>query len=178
MLDATVLDYLELATKLGETAFCHQLQVPVLVVPVPDTGNSFQSCPTRVVPEEEQSSPNSRYTRLSHQAGLIELHPGQPNPEQRVTIGRSEDNDVVLQDGTVSSRHAAILFDAHTASFALQDQESTNGTAINGRSVVPLRVTPIQDGDVLSFGDAVFLFFTPSGFYQALREKLGLGQQG
>jgi adenylate cyclase len=64
-----------------------------------------------------------------------------------VTIGRSSDNLVVLNDFSVSRRHA-ILRREGTA-WIVADQNSTNGVKVNGRFVT---TSPVVAGDVLTVG--------------------------
>jgi len=49
---------------------------------------------------------------------------------QTIKIGRNDDNDVRLTDGTVSGHHAIITFDGTT--YTIQDVGSKNGTFVNG----------------------------------------------
>ncbi len=67
--------------------------------------------------------------------------------EELVTIGRSPDNMIQIDDPSVSGRHAQLHQVGET--FHLQDLESTNGTRVNGEVMtsVALRV-----GDRIQFG--------------------------
>ena len=80
------------------------------------------------------------------------------NERSPITIGRRPDNDIVLSwDSEVSRRHAQLL---HTgAGWALVDDESRNGSYLNGERVT--RQRPLRDGDVFRFGDTVVLFRAP-----------------
>jgi len=65
------------------------------------------------------------------------------------TIGRSEDNNYVINDSSVSSNHAKIVIGEDFKSFTLHDLNSTNGTKINGQSVLCKKIdkkTHIQLG--------------------------------
>lgn len=64
------------------------------------------------------------------------------------TIGRSDDNSVVLDDSFVSGTHAELTFE--NGAWWLQDLNSTNGTLSNGQPVHS-RVR-IDDGDIVQFG--------------------------
>src|SRR4029453_529528 len=67
---------------------------------------------------------------------------------KRVSIGRTPENDLVIDDPSLSRRHALIenIGDA----FTVTDCGSSNGTLVNGRQVsVP---TELADWDVLTFG--------------------------
>lgn len=69
-----------------------------------------------------------------------------PVDQTRVTIGRKPDNDVFLDDQTVSSEHAAVSLMGVPA---ITDLGSTNGTFVNG-----LRISKqdLKHGDVIRIG--------------------------
>lgn len=50
-----------------------------------------------------------------------------------LSIGRSDDNDIVIRDGRVSRRHARIVTDG--SGFAIEDRGSSNGTFVDGARV-------------------------------------------
>jgi len=65
----------------------------------------------------------------------------------RVTLGRSSSADLVLDDASVSSEHAALeLFDG---GFRLRDLGSTNGVRVNGAAVT---VADLKHGDRIELG--------------------------
>ena len=64
------------------------------------------------------------------------------------TLGRQSDCDGVLDDPTVSRRHAVIEQDG--AGLLLRDLGSRNGTTVNGRPVAG--TVPVHAGDQVSFG--------------------------
>ena len=53
--------------------------------------------------------------------------------KDEASIGRSSENDVVLNDFSVSRRHA--MLKNEKGSWVLKDNNSTNGIRINGRAV-------------------------------------------
>lgn len=65
------------------------------------------------------------------------------------TIGRAENNDIVLRDGASSSYHAVLKL-TDCGDFSVSDLESTNHTRVNGEIVATLT---LMNGDVLQFGD-------------------------
>lgn len=65
------------------------------------------------------------------------------------TIGRAENNDIVLRDGASSSYHAVLKL-TDCGDFAVTDLESTNGTRVNGQDVTTIT---LMNGDVILFGD-------------------------
>jgi pSer/pThr/pTyr-binding forkhead associated (FHA) protein len=70
-----------------------------------------------------------------------------------ITIGRSRDNDVWLQDITVSSRHAEIHRDGYQ--FAICDADSTNGTFLNQKRLISDTAAVVRDGGVVGAGQGV-----------------------
>lgn len=64
------------------------------------------------------------------------------------TIGRRDDNTIVIDDAFVSGTHAQLTYD-HGA-WWLQDLGSTNGTAVNGNRLTS-RVQ-LRQNDVVQFG--------------------------
>jgi adenylate cyclase len=67
--------------------------------------------------------------------------------EEEVSIGRSSENDVVLNDFSVSRRHAVVRKERDR--FLVCDQNSTNGVKVNGRFVSQ---APLAAGDVVTIG--------------------------
>src|SRR5215813_1692585 len=67
---------------------------------------------------------------------------------KRFSIGRTPENDLTIDDKSLSRRHA--LIEAFEGRFNLSDCDSSNGTLINGRPVTA--PTELNDWDVLTFG--------------------------
>ena len=70
-----------------------------------------------------------------------------------VSVGRNSDNDVCLDDPTVSGLHAKII--SFFRPTYVQDQRSTNGTFVNGKRVTE---HTLQAGDVISVGTHKLIF--------------------
>ncbi|HEX2035971.1 MAG TPA: DUF3662 and FHA domain-containing protein [Chloroflexota bacterium] len=70
-----------------------------------------------------------------------------PLAGKRVRIGRGLDNDVVLDDASVSRHHAEITRESGRAE--VRDLGSTNGTWVNAGRV---ELATVQPGDQLAFG--------------------------
>lgn len=64
-----------------------------------------------------------------------------------VSLGSSPDNDIVIDDRTVSRHHAILYYNG--TSFAIRDQHSTNGIVMNGIKVDDLE---LRNGDTVSLG--------------------------
>lgn len=55
--------------------------------------------------------------------------------DEEATIGRTSDNSIVLDHGSVSRAHARIARDPETGTYVLEDLGSLNGTALDGVAV-------------------------------------------
>jgi len=69
-----------------------------------------------------------------------------PLEQSLVNIGRSSENDLIIQDGRISRNHAQLR--AIRGKYVLSDLNSTGGTYVNGQRITQQRLTP---NDVLSF---------------------------
>ncbi|MGA0848884.1 MAG: FHA domain-containing protein [Chthoniobacterales bacterium] len=77
----------------------------------------------------------------------------------KLSIGRLGDNDVQLEEGSVSSRHAEIAVE--DGQVILRDLGSTNGTFLNGEQVTGEH--PLNEGDEIYFGGVRSVFMEPIG---------------
>jgi len=75
--------------------------------------------------------------------------------ERSITIGRAPDNMIVIDDPSVSNRHAQLELSGET--YRIKDLDSTNGTKVNG---VPITETALRFEDRIRFG-AVEARFEP-----------------
>jgi pSer/pThr/pTyr-binding forkhead associated (FHA) protein len=71
------------------------------------------------------------------------------------TIGRSLDNDVVLESVLASRRHAVLLSEGPFVT--LRDAGSRNGTYVNGTRI---EVQVLAHGDTIGIGDCRIRFLT------------------
>src|SRR5678810_271377 len=62
------------------------------------------------------------------------------------TIGRKVDNDLSIDDHTVSSHHAQIV--RVQSVYFVEDLKSTNGTTLNGK---PIERAQLHDADAVSY---------------------------
>lgn len=76
---------------------------------------------------------------------------------KRLSVGRVSDNDLALNDGSVSKIHAALTMNTQST-LMVADTGSTNGTFINGRRIAYGEARQIEDGDVVGFGDVEVRF--------------------
>lgn len=70
------------------------------------------------------------------------------------TIGRAENNDIVLLDGASSSNHAVLKM-TDCGDFAVTDLGSTNHTKVNGQ---PVGTMILMNGDVVQFAGTTAIY--------------------
>ena len=73
------------------------------------------------------------------------------------TIGRAIESDIVVDETTVSRRHA-LLSAQPEGGLVLIDLGSTNGSFVNGVQVPPDELVWLADGDVITLGRAMLRY--------------------
>jgi pSer/pThr/pTyr-binding forkhead associated (FHA) protein len=172
MPDWIVQDLIRACTEMDREAFSSQLGGPVLIAEAPRTGFSFTRGATTL--KRDPTKPRFHRDELlqENQRPVLPLRQRRPGPQAQITIGRDRDNDVVVADPTISSRHAAFGQNVQTGTITLQDLGSTNGSWVNSRRLVAGRAITLFDGDTLILGDCKFFFFSPGGLYDGLKAAL------
>jgi len=67
--------------------------------------------------------------------------------DKPLTIGRTSDNDIVIDSPSVSRRHAVVERDGD--GYVIKDSGSVNGMTINGNDA---NSTTLKDGDIIAIG--------------------------
>ncbi len=88
--------------------------------------------------------------------------------EKLITIGRTAENAIRIQDTNVSSRHGILVRDGDD--YQLHDFKSTNGTFVNGE---PILAVKLKDGASIRFGSVELRY--ESGLAKVA--TLGAGQE-
>jgi hypothetical protein len=93
-------------------------------------------------------------------AWLVVERGGGLEPDERfdliggLSIGRSKESDVQIEDRYASGLHARVF--SRGGRFFAEDMSSTNGTLLNGATLVG--EAELIDGDTVQIGDTVFRF--------------------
>jgi hypothetical protein len=72
----------------------------------------------------------------------------------KITIGRTDDNDIVLPEARVSRKHASIEF--KKPSYVLVDLGSSNGTFLNNVKICSPQSVALQNWDKIRIASAVY----------------------
>ncbi len=128
--------------------------VPRAATPAP-APSAVQAAATPPPPGPPRPQPDDsrRYARL---VGLTKPFEGEEwvLSERENTIGRTEDNFILLPDPSVSRNHARIVRNEQ-GQYIIYDLRSSNGTAVNSKQVTQ---AVLRDGDLVSFGNVAFRF--------------------
>ena len=114
-----------------------------------------------VLDEHKQHPTRERYCLLrresdAHFSGWLE-------------IGRTHDNDIVINDYTLSKQHARIRRNPKGAGWFIEDRESTNHTYVDRKPLEKGDRILVKSGNILRFGRLNFTLLEPSHFCQLLR---------
>lgn len=74
--------------------------------------------------------------------------------KDHISIGRSRESDIFLEDLAVSRLHATIYRD-EMGGYSLRDENSANGTSVNGQRVTECA---LQEGDEIQLGQTILAF--------------------
>ena len=88
-----------------------------------------------------------------------------------ITVGRTENNDIVLEDNSVSRFHAYFQQDSNQG-WKLFDADSSLGTWVGPLKLVPKRPHPLPEMARLRFGNLELFYFMPDRFFEYLQGHL------
>jgi len=114
---------------------------------------------------------NNRTTSSSSYV-VMPLAGGQGTGTNRLLVGCSERCDIRVSEVTVSREHAWI--ERKGDKYFIEDNNSTNGTSVNGVRLEPGQARRIQTWSRITLGKLDLTFFDPRGFYNFVK-KFGSG---
>lgn len=74
--------------------------------------------------------------------------------EEEISLGRNNDNDIVLKDPYISKHHFRIVKDENE--YFIEDLNSSNGTYVNGERIIDVK--KLTYGDIIKVGNIEFMF--------------------
>ena len=90
--------------------------------------------------------------------------PGASFPD-RITIGRTENNDVVIADPSVSRLHAYVR---QASDWVIADAASKNGSWLGLDALEPRREAALAPGAVIRLGDVELRFYRSTDLFDLL----------
>lgn len=88
-----------------------------------------------------------------------------------ITVGRTENNDIPLDDNSVSRFHAYFQEDPKKG-LLLSDADSRNGTFVNGEKLKAKSPVAVKPGAKLRFGSIDMTLYSPDAFFKFLETKM------
>jgi VWFA-related protein len=73
-------------------------------------------------------------------------------------MGRTEGN-LLLQDPNISRKHAQISYDAAERAYFVEDLNSSNGTFVNAKRIMPGQAVQLSHGTVIGLGPGITMLF-------------------
>lgn len=153
----------------------HPAAAPEPATPGPGLAPASASAPDAQPPAEPPpkslSEPPGSHTEILNVRDIDELHfdfdPRAADAElvmkggeiafaltsRATTIGRANENDIVLSDPNISRQHAEL--ERKSGNFLIRDLSSTNGTLVNGQRI---QTTWLSDGDTITLGGIELVF--------------------
>lgn len=136
--------------------------------PAPDPGQAGATTLTvdEMAEEVDETMPHGRFTPEPVAMELYPLakKPGASFPD-RITIGRTSNNDVVLADHSVSRLHAYVR---QSTGWLVADAGSKNGSWLESELLEPRRETALPPGAQVRFGDVQLTFYRSEDLFELL----------
>jgi ABC-type multidrug transport system ATPase subunit/pSer/pThr/pTyr-binding forkhead associated (FHA) protein len=82
-----------------------------------------------------------------------------PINKDKITLGRTTECDIVLDNKKVSRLHAVLTFENNA--FFLTDVKSANGVLLNGKAIPPQQPVPLTEGQSFTIANFTFLLAGP-----------------
>lgn len=91
--------------------------------------------------------------------------------QRRVTMGRTTNNDIVLDDSSVSRFHGWLQKDDGTGKWAVTDAGSKNGTWVNSTRLTAKKPVTLENAARLRVGNLELTFHTAAGFKSLIQVR-------
>ena len=124
-----------------------------VTVPQIKVGDYLPELPPELKPEPEAETFIAAFS-LNGKPKQVEL---KFREKTRRSVGRSKENDLPLEDQSVSKIHAALVLNSEKQ-LMVADTGSTNGTFINDKRIAYGRAFPIAAADKVKFGNIEVTF--------------------
>ncbi len=131
-------------------------------------------------PDEDSSSGH----RLRTSSGITASVIGQGDPvvavlekskdnvfQRRVTMGRTTNNDIVLDDASVSRFHGWLQRDDGSGKWTLTDAGSKNGTWVQSSKLTAKKPVILENGARLRVGNLELTYYSAAGFRTLIEQR-------
>jgi hypothetical protein len=139
--------------------------------PAPDPGPAGPATLTMTIDEDfgdavDETMPHGKFSSEPVEMELFPIakKPGASFPD-RITIGRTTNNDVVVADHSVSRLHAYVR---RADGWVVADAGSKNGSWLDEAALEPRREMPLHARSVLRLGDVRLTFYRSEELFDLL----------
>jgi hypothetical protein len=143
--------------------------------PDPEPGDHPLGTTTRTLARPAAETVDERTPRGTVPEAEMELYPLAKKPgasfPDRITIGRTPNNDVVIEDPSVSRLHAYVR---QADGWVIADAGSKNGSWLDDARLEPRREAALSVGAVLRLGDIALTFYRSDDLFDLLGDDHGL----
>lgn len=162
--------FLEDAKSLSRNSFLARYGDPLLVaMGVLDIEDIRSRCGATT--EMHVAKPATHNPQKPHPlAGKVFPVPLSSSAHGSLVFGRQPPADIVVPDETVSQMHCIVSWD--NLETTITDQNSTNGTLVNLKSLVPNRPVELLNEDIITIGMHSFQYYLPGHFFRVLQALL------
>jgi hypothetical protein len=91
--------------------------------------------------------------------------------QRRVTMGRTTNNDIVLDDASVSRFHGWLQKDDGSGKWTLTDAGSKNGTWVGTSKLVAKKPVILENNVRVRVGNLELTFYTSQGFRNLIQQR-------
>lgn len=171
LLDILKEKYINDSIILSKDDFCNIYKYPFLVKFQENNNSEFlnSKSPTIVGKTlEELINNNNNSIKIFSIFPIVKTN---KNPFlKKITVGRTALQDIIVQNMAVSKFHSYFHFD-DDQNYFLVDNNSTNGTFVNGNKIEAEKNILLKDKDEISFSDSKFIFYFAESAYTIFNNK-------
>jgi hypothetical protein len=163
---ATRLNYADLALRYNRPQFLLRAVGPFLV--------STDPWARPFMPRKTDAMLDTRTGLRDLPSGSLSVMVIQKNQSafgNMITVGRTSNNDIVVDDSHISRFHA--FFRPQGDGFELADAGSRNGTWWGDRRMDPKDFIRLKPNDVVRFAGLAFVFVDAAGCWEFIRKAVG-----
>jgi hypothetical protein len=121
--------------------------------PAPEVSEAQPTIPIRTLGEASPAGPPARVFAVTTELAGLEFALDRAS----LVIGRTDENDIVLNHRSISRHHAKIVRDGDQ--YTIVDLQSANGVRVNGEDYERIELNP---GDVIELGHVKLRFVGPN----------------
>jgi pSer/pThr/pTyr-binding forkhead associated (FHA) protein len=165
------MDYFAMAQTISRKEFVRSYEFPFLVGVNAVARPVWAQLPTERSPQDFSGALSTRPHDLIVAPTVLQVFAVKKQHatfESMITVGRSRNNDIPLEDKEVSKFHAFFMRNGDV--LELHDGGSLNGTFIGDVRLEGTRGQPIHSGDHVRFGHIKLDFLDTGACYDWLRE--------